>query len=76
MKTITTYQTSDGRTFALKQDAAYHERAHLLETFFCKHLDACIPRHSAIQVILDNHAEFMEMMHAAPTDDTYDEMLP
>ena len=25
------------------------------------------------KAILDNHKEFMEMMHAAPADDVYDE---
>lgn len=74
MKTITAYQTSDGMTFALKQDAAYHERGIMLSNFFRDHTDPGDCWAAAFQAILDNHKEFMEMMHAAPADDVDVEM--
>ena len=74
MKTITAYETSDGTMFALKQDAAYHERCLSLTNFFQDHIDDAGGAFSAARkAILDNHKEFMEMMHAAPADDVYDE---
>ena len=73
MKTVTAYQTSDGRVFAIKTEAAYHERDIMLCGFFGVHIDAGEPWSAARQAILDNHKEFMEIMHAAPADDVYDE---
>ena len=74
MKTITAYQTSDGRVFTLKQDAAYHERLTMLSNFFQEHIDLGQSWAAARQAILDNHKEFMYMMNSAPADDVYTEM--
>jgi hypothetical protein len=73
MKTVTAYQTSDGRTFAVKTEAAYHERDIMLCDFFRDHIEAGETWSAARQAILDNHKEFMEMMHTAPADDAYDD---
>ena len=71
MKTVTAYQTSDGRVFAIKTEAAYHERDIMLCGFFGVHVEVGESWAAARQAILDNHREFMEMMHAAPAGDAY-----